>query len=173
MSNEIMRRRVSSGLTTIFRMTAGLFVAALFMLAIFATIVLYQQPSAAMVIEYIFSLCFFAFIAYVFRPFLFLKTVVVDNDNFYISQNDFFQQKEIKVPVENIKLVSQSYLHMSNPPTIVVEFENTTEFGSKVYFLSEYKTMFAPWEHPVVGDLSDLISLKRFSQPNSNRLLIK
>ena len=79
------------------------------------------------------------------------KKVDIDDNFLYISNF----RKNIQVPLENVKNVSDNVL--LSPRPIFIEFHNTTEFGKKIMFIG-YTEMFLFFSaHPAVKEIENRI----------------
>jgi len=65
------------------------------------------------------------------------KSVHIDNEYLYVSNF----KKNIKIPLKNIKHVSDNF--MLNPRPIFIEFRNETEFGKRIMFIG-YTVIILP-----------------------------
>lgn len=79
------------------------------------------------------------------------KKVDIDDNFLYISNF----RKNIQVPLENVKNVSDNVL--LSPRPIFIEFHNITEFGKKIMFIG-YTEMFLFFsDHPAVKEIENRI----------------
>ncbi len=80
------------------------------------------------------------------------KKVDIDDNFLYVSNF----RKNIQVPLENVKNVSDNVL--LSPRPIFIEFHNTTEFGKKIMFIG-YTEMFLFFsDHPAVKEIENRIN---------------
>ena len=151
-----MLREISSNTqTALMKLTVPLFFGGI---AIFLGVAFFFSISNSSIKELIYTFILFvgfstfAFfnIRWVFR----LKQVELAKDGIFVSHTHFAPKKEIFVPFEKIKSVSQSFWQwFGNPETVKIEFIEETEFGKEIKFIP--KTRFFPLlEHPIVNELN-------------------
>ena len=96
---------------------------------------------------FIFFIIFLFGATYLYWTCIRLKLVRIDSDFIYISNF----RKEIKVPLYQIKKVSEWRLDNSHP--IFIYFTQTTEFGTSIVFMPKIR-WFGFWSsHPVVDKI--------------------
>lgn len=104
---------------------------------------------------------FFIYFIFWGLPFLFrISKVELSEKGFFIENASFFSQKEIFVPFEKIKVVSQDFLQRGRYETITIEFLESTEFGNKVDFfpnISSEGLFFWSQENEMVEELNRLV----------------
>ena len=78
-----------------------------------------------------------------------LRAKKVDIDDNFLYVSNF--KKDIQIPLENIKNVSDNV--MFSPRPVFIEFKNETEFGKKIMFIG-YTEMFLFFStHPAVKEI--------------------
>jgi hypothetical protein len=150
-----MRREISSNTQTAFiKLIYPLFGGLILLFIMFGIIFDKQDRIGGIILFTVFSVLAFFIIRWAFR----LKNVELDKDGIFVSHTHFAPKKEIFVPFDNIKCVSQSFWQcLGNPETVKIEFTEENEFGKEIKFIPKIR-FFPLLEHPIVDELNQIIN---------------
>ena len=144
-----MRREISSPMTILYT---------LFLILIFVVIIsisLYRTLFAPDSLNIFLSSLAMLLGFFIGRWVLGWKRVEIAEKGIYISSDNFFDDREIFVPFNQIDTVQQSIWTRGNPELISVKFSVTNLFGDKIWFIPRTRS-FPLQKHPIVEELNRL-----------------
>jgi hypothetical protein len=125
---------------------------------LFLVIISHLVSDFRLILATIFPFIFIFFIIFWGLPSIFrLRKVELAEKGFFINEAGLFSKKEIFVPFENIKIVSQDVFQKGEYETITIEFSEQTEFGDEVEFFPKSGSAYWFGENTMVKELNNII----------------
>jgi len=136
-----MKNKISNAATFLYKF----FISPLLLLIVFGFTI------AAILVEGVFGLSFLALSIVLFLVFKYsyfdAKEVFIDDKYLYVTNF----RKEIQIPFEEVKLISEN--NFLNPRRITIELLSESEFGNKIVFIGQIEIALFFRPHPTVIEL--------------------
>jgi hypothetical protein len=149
-----MRREISSSITNLYKVLFLLVPVIIIALNLYNTLI---DSSSRQIFLTSGSMLFGFFIM---RWALNWKKVELTDNGIFISSANFFNDKEIFVPFDQIEVAWQDFWLRGNPEFVSIKLSALTSFGNKIWFIPKSR-FFPNVEHPVVKELNRLASQNR------------